>query len=147
MSRYDTSPFKITSEIPMEVEGFEPPQEEEAPVRRSERPHRAHNRLCLNVEVEEHSLWDLNKPANYKATMLDPKSKIVAAMQYLICNIKDNRNPGEPHWTCVKTIHKYLTEILKLVLGYGRILKLRLRLNANINAGFETDRDEIKSQT
>ncbi|GJS82076.1 retrotransposon protein, putative, ty1-copia subclass [Tanacetum coccineum] len=31
----DTSPSEITSEIPMEVEGFEPPQEEEAPVRRS----------------------------------------------------------------------------------------------------------------
>ncbi|GJZ44544.1 retrotransposon protein, putative, ty1-copia subclass [Tanacetum coccineum] len=66
----DTSPSEITSEIPMEVEGFEPPQEEEAPVRRSERPHRAPNRLCLNVEVEEHSLGDLNEPANYKAAMI-----------------------------------------------------------------------------
>nr|GEV52129.1 retrotransposon protein, putative, Ty1-copia subclass [Tanacetum cinerariifolium] len=67
----DTSPFEITSEIPMEVEGFEPPQEEEAPVRRSERPHRAPNCLCLNVEVEEHSLGDLNEPVNYKAEMVD----------------------------------------------------------------------------
>ncbi|GJY73286.1 hypothetical protein Tco_0477717 [Tanacetum coccineum] len=33
----DTSPSKITSEIPMEVEGFEPPQEEEIPICRSER--------------------------------------------------------------------------------------------------------------
>ncbi|GJR76868.1 retrotransposon protein, putative, ty1-copia subclass [Tanacetum coccineum] len=32
----DTPPSEITSEIPMEVKGFEPPQEEEAPVRRSE---------------------------------------------------------------------------------------------------------------
>ncbi|GJW19278.1 retrotransposon protein, putative, ty1-copia subclass [Tanacetum coccineum] len=70
----DISPSEITSEIPMEVEGFKPPQEEEAPVRRSERPHRAPNRLCLNVEVEEHSLGDLNEPANYKAAMLDPES-------------------------------------------------------------------------
>ncbi|GJU21220.1 retrotransposon protein, putative, ty1-copia subclass [Tanacetum coccineum] len=52
----DTSPSEITSEIPMEVEGFEPPQEEEAPVCRSERPHRDPNRLCLNVEVEEHTI-------------------------------------------------------------------------------------------
>ncbi|GJZ74271.1 putative RNA-directed DNA polymerase [Tanacetum coccineum] len=36
--------------LSQEVEGFKLPQEEEAPVRRSERPHRAHNRLCLNVE-------------------------------------------------------------------------------------------------
>nr|GFD46678.1 hypothetical protein [Tanacetum cinerariifolium] len=67
----DTSPSKITSEIPMEVEGFELPQEEEAPVRRSERPHRAPNRLCLNVEAEEHSVGDLIEPANYKPAMLD----------------------------------------------------------------------------
>ncbi|GKB83515.1 hypothetical protein Tco_0950410 [Tanacetum coccineum] len=52
----DTSPSEITSEIPMEVEGFEPPQEEVIPVRRSERTHRAPDRLCLNVEAEEHSL-------------------------------------------------------------------------------------------
>ncbi|GJR21742.1 retrotransposon protein, putative, ty1-copia subclass [Tanacetum coccineum] len=68
----DTTPSeKITSNIPQEVEGFEPPQEEVIPIRRSERPHRAPNRLCLNVEVEEHSLGDLNEPASYKAAMLD----------------------------------------------------------------------------
>nr|GEV29863.1 hypothetical protein [Tanacetum cinerariifolium] len=65
----ETSPSEITSKIPIDVEGFEPPYEEEAHVRRSERPHRAPNRLCLNVEVEEHSLGDLNEPANYKAAM------------------------------------------------------------------------------
>ncbi|GJX64640.1 retrotransposon protein, putative, ty1-copia subclass [Tanacetum coccineum] len=31
----DTSPSEITSEIPMKVEGFEPPQEELIPIRRS----------------------------------------------------------------------------------------------------------------
>nr|GEV66263.1 retrotransposon protein, putative, Ty1-copia subclass [Tanacetum cinerariifolium] len=65
----DTSPSEITSKIPMEVEGFELPQKEVIPVRRSERTHRAPTRLCLNVEVEEHSLGDLNEPASYKAAM------------------------------------------------------------------------------
>ncbi|GJS03683.1 retrotransposon protein, putative, ty1-copia subclass [Tanacetum coccineum] len=60
----DTSPSEITSEIPMEVEGFEPPQEEVIPIRRSERTHRAPERLCLNVEVEEHSFVDLKHPRN-----------------------------------------------------------------------------------
>ncbi|GJR07498.1 retrotransposon protein, putative, ty1-copia subclass [Tanacetum coccineum] len=46
----DTSPSENTSEIPAEVEGFEPPQEEVIPVRRSARTHRAPDRLCLNVE-------------------------------------------------------------------------------------------------
>ncbi|GJU38117.1 retrotransposon protein, putative, ty1-copia subclass [Tanacetum coccineum] len=49
----DTTPSEITSNIPQDVGGFEPPQE----------------------EVEEHSLGDLGEPANYKAAMLDPESK------------------------------------------------------------------------
>ncbi|GJW09163.1 retrotransposon protein, putative, ty1-copia subclass [Tanacetum coccineum] len=70
----DTSPSEITSEIPMEVEGFEPPQEEDILIRRSERTRRAPNRLSLNVEAEEHSLGDLNEPTSYKAAMLDSES-------------------------------------------------------------------------
>ncbi|GJT66290.1 retrotransposon protein, putative, ty1-copia subclass [Tanacetum coccineum] len=70
----DTSPSEITSKISMEVEGFEPPQEEEILIRRSKRSRRVPNRLCLNVEVEEHSLGDLNEPTSYKAAMLDSES-------------------------------------------------------------------------
>nr|GEY89583.1 hypothetical protein [Tanacetum cinerariifolium] len=88
----DTSPSEITSEIPMEVEGFEPPQEEKAPVYRFERPHQAPDRLCLNVEVEEHSLGDLNEPANYKAVMLDPEyDKWLDAMNTEMQPMKDNQ--------------------------------------------------------
>ncbi|GJS87522.1 hypothetical protein Tco_0770158 [Tanacetum coccineum] len=43
----DTSPSEITSEIPMEVEGFGPPQEE-----------------VILIQVEEHILGDLNEPPN-----------------------------------------------------------------------------------
>ncbi|GKE28015.1 retrotransposon protein, putative, ty1-copia subclass, partial [Tanacetum coccineum] len=86
----NTSPSKITSEIPIEVEGFEPPHEEKAPVRRSARTHRAPECLCLNVEVEEHSLGDLNEPANYKTTMLDPESnKWLDAMNAKMQSMKD----------------------------------------------------------
>ncbi|GJY54398.1 retrotransposon protein, putative, ty1-copia subclass [Tanacetum coccineum] len=70
----DTSPSKITSETPIEVEGFEPPQEEDIPIRRSERTHRAPNHLSLNVEAKENSLGDLNEPTSYKAAMLDSES-------------------------------------------------------------------------
>nr|GEZ30678.1 hypothetical protein [Tanacetum cinerariifolium] len=62
----DTSPSEITSEIPMDVEGFEPPQEEVILIRRSKRTHQAPNRLCLNVEVEEHSLGMLMNPLSIK---------------------------------------------------------------------------------
>ncbi|GJT78793.1 retrotransposon protein, putative, ty1-copia subclass [Tanacetum coccineum] len=87
----DTSPSEITSEIPMEVEGFEPPQEEVILIRRSERTHRAPNCFCLNVEAEEHSLGDLNELTSYKDAMLDPESNkwldaINAEMQCKIDN-------------------------------------------------------------
>nr|GEW89879.1 hypothetical protein [Tanacetum cinerariifolium] len=48
---------------------FEPPHEEEAPIRSSIRTHQAPERLCQNVEVKGHSLGDLNEPANYKAAI------------------------------------------------------------------------------
>nr|GEV25464.1 copia protein, Gag-Int-Pol protein [Tanacetum cinerariifolium] len=88
----DTSPSEITSEIPMEVEGFKPPQEEVILIRRSERTHQAPTRLCLNVKVEEHSLGDLNEPTRYKAVILDPESykrrdAMKAEMQSMIYNM------------------------------------------------------------
>ncbi|GJV86284.1 retrotransposon protein, putative, ty1-copia subclass [Tanacetum coccineum] len=90
--KIDTSPSEITSEIPMEVEGFEPPHEEEPPVRRSVRTHRAPECLCLNVEIEEHSLGDLIEPANYKAVILDSEfnmwlDAMNAKMQSMIDNM------------------------------------------------------------
>ncbi|GJY05518.1 retrotransposon protein, putative, ty1-copia subclass, partial [Tanacetum coccineum] len=88
----DKSPSKNTSEIPAEVEGFEPPQEEVAPFRRSVRTHRAPERLCLNVEVEEDSLRDLNEPANYKAALLDLEyNKWLDSMNAEMQSMKDNQ--------------------------------------------------------
>nr|GEU44266.1 UDP-glycosyltransferase 71E1 [Tanacetum cinerariifolium] len=44
------------------------------------------------IEVEEHSLGDLNEPANYKAVILDPKSnKWLDAMNMEIQSMKDNQ--------------------------------------------------------
>nr|GEV42816.1 hypothetical protein [Tanacetum cinerariifolium] len=66
------------------------PPENKIVVARSERTHRAPNRLCLNVEVEEHSLGDLNKPASYKAAMLDSESnKWIDAMNAKIQSMID----------------------------------------------------------
>ncbi|GJY30565.1 retrotransposon protein, putative, ty1-copia subclass [Tanacetum coccineum] len=265
----DTSPSENTSEIPMEVKGFEPPQEEVVPIRRSARTHQAPKRLCLNVELKEHSLRDFYEPTNYKAAMLDPKSnKWLDAMNAEIQSIKDNQvwclvdlppnskgfsqtyevdyeetfslvahirairiltdieafydyeiwqmdvktaflngcldediymvkpegfvdpnHPrkmnnskrgnipmqerldlnitqdastlrevkrmqnvpyasavGEPHWTDVKTILKYLRNTKDMFLVYGRNPEAKLKVDCYRNAGFKTDRDEIKSQ-
>ncbi|GJV88839.1 retrotransposon protein, putative, ty1-copia subclass [Tanacetum coccineum] len=241
----DTSPFENTSKIPIEVESFKPPQEEVVPIRRSARTHRAPDRLCLNVEVEEHSLGDLNEPTNYKAAMLDPKSnKWLDVMNAEMQSMKDNQvwrlvdlppncfvdpnhprkvcklqrsiyglkqasrrwnkrfdeeikkfgfaqnldeidttkrgyipmqerldlnktqgastpeevkrmqntpyasvNPGKPHWTAVKTILKYLRNIKDMILVNDGNPEAELRVDCYCNAKFETNRDDIKSQT
>nr|GEX55660.1 retrotransposon protein, putative, Ty1-copia subclass [Tanacetum cinerariifolium] len=88
----DISPSENTSKIPVQVEGFKPPQEEIASICRSVRTHRALIRLCLNVEVEEHSLGVLNEPANYKAALLDSESnKWFNAINAKIQSMKDNQ--------------------------------------------------------
>ncbi|GJU92897.1 retrotransposon protein, putative, ty1-copia subclass [Tanacetum coccineum] len=117
----DTSPSEITSEIPMEVEGFEPPQEEEIPIRRSERTRRAPNRLCLNVEAEEYSLGDLNEPTSYKAAILDSESnKWIDAMNAEIQSMMDNMV-----WVLVdlppgcKTVGSYLDKDIYVVQPKG----------------------------
>nr|GEW54944.1 hypothetical protein [Tanacetum cinerariifolium] len=87
----DASPFEITSKIPMDVEGFEPPQEEVIPIHRSVRTPQTPDHLCLNVEVEEHSLVDLNEPASYKVAMLDSDAnKWIDAMNAEIQSVIDN---------------------------------------------------------
>ncbi|GKA07503.1 retrotransposon protein, putative, ty1-copia subclass [Tanacetum coccineum] len=49
------------------------------------------NRLCLNVEAEEHSIGYLNEPISYKAAMLDSKSnKWIDAMNAEIQSMIDN---------------------------------------------------------
>ncbi|GJX53908.1 retrotransposon protein, putative, ty1-copia subclass [Tanacetum coccineum] len=68
------------------------PFENKIIVARSSRTHRAPNHLCLNVEVEEHSLGDLYEPTNYKAAMLDSKSdKWLDAMNVAMQNMKGNQ--------------------------------------------------------
>ncbi|GKE37487.1 hypothetical protein Tco_1460892 [Tanacetum coccineum] len=57
------------------------------------------------------------------------------------------QNPGEPHWTVVKNILKYLRNTKDVFLVYGGNPESRLRVDCYCDAGFETDRDDIKSQT
>nr|GEV22175.1 hypothetical protein [Tanacetum cinerariifolium] len=177
----DISPSENTSKIRMEVEGFKPPQEEVVLVRRSARTHQAINRLCLNVEVEEHNLrfkidnskrgnismqerLDLNKtqgastPEEVKRMRNIPYASAVVSIMYVVrCtrpdvafaqNITSNfqQNLGKPHWTAKKTIVKYLKNIKDKILVYGGNPEGELRVNCCCNAGFETNRDDIKSQ-
>ncbi|GJY68831.1 retrotransposon protein, putative, ty1-copia subclass [Tanacetum coccineum] len=51
------------------------PQSDINSICKSSRTRRAPDRICLHVDAEEHELGDLGEPANYKAALLDPKSK------------------------------------------------------------------------
>ncbi|GKA17687.1 retrotransposon protein, putative, ty1-copia subclass, partial [Tanacetum coccineum] len=83
----DTPPSEITSEIPIEVEGYEPPQEEVIPVRRSERTHRSPDRSSLNIDainVEIQSMMDnmvwvlVDLPSGCKTMIHTYKARLVA---------------------------------------------------------------------
>nr|GEY04239.1 hypothetical protein [Tanacetum cinerariifolium] len=51
------------------------------------------------------------------------------------------------HWTAVKNILKYLRNTKDTFLVYGGDLEAELRVNCYCDVGFETDRDDTKSQT
>ncbi|GKD45379.1 retrotransposon protein, putative, ty1-copia subclass [Tanacetum coccineum] len=57
------------------------------------------------------------------------------------------QNLGEPHWTAVKNILKYLRNTKDMFLVYGGNPSTELRVECYCDAGFETDRDDTKSQT
>nr|GEU94995.1 putative retrotransposon Ty1-copia subclass protein [Tanacetum cinerariifolium] len=47
--------------------------------------------MCLYIDAEEHELWDLGEPANYKAALLDHESdKWLNAMNVEMQSMKDN---------------------------------------------------------
>ncbi|GKE42623.1 hypothetical protein Tco_1469907 [Tanacetum coccineum] len=57
------------------------------------------------------------------------------------------QNPGELHWTAVKNILKYLRNAKDMFLVYGGNPSTELRVECYYDVGFETDRDDTKSQT
>ena len=54
-------------------------------------------------------------------------------------------NPGVDHWTAVKNILKYLKRTKDMFLVYGG--DKELIVNGYVNASFDTDPDDSKSQT
>ncbi|GKC12161.1 putative retrotransposon protein [Tanacetum coccineum] len=108
---------------------------------------------------------DLNKtqgastPEEVKRMQNVPYASAVGSIMYAVrCTRPDvafaqnitshfQQNPGEPHWTAVKTILKYLRNTKDMFLVYGGNPEAKLRVDCYCDAGFETDRDDIKSQT
>ncbi|GKD38750.1 hypothetical protein Tco_1258957 [Tanacetum coccineum] len=57
------------------------------------------------------------------------------------------QNPGEIHWTNVKIILKYLRNTKDMVLVYGVKPEAQLKVSCYADASFQTDKDDMKSQT
>ncbi|GJS73661.1 retrovirus-related pol polyprotein from transposon TNT 1-94, partial [Tanacetum coccineum] len=106
---------------------------------------------------------DLNKiqgastPEEVKRMKNVPYVSVVGSIMYAVrCTRPDvvfaqnitsrfQQNPGEPHWTAVKNILKYLRNIKDMLLVYGGNPKVELRVDCYCNAGFETDRDDVQN--
>ncbi|GJR35978.1 retrotransposon protein, putative, ty1-copia subclass [Tanacetum coccineum] len=108
---------------------------------------------------------DLNKtqgastPEEVKRMQNVPYASAVGSITYVVrCTKPDvafaqnitsrfQQNPGECHWTAVKNILKYLRNTKDMFLVYGGNPETEPRVDCYCDAGFETDRDDTKSQT
>ncbi|GJW59501.1 retrotransposon protein, putative, ty1-copia subclass [Tanacetum coccineum] len=108
---------------------------------------------------------DLNKtqgastPEEVKRMQNVPYASVMGSIVYAVrCTRPDvafaqniisrfQQNPGEPHWTAVKNILKYLRNTKDMFLVYGGNPEAELRVDCYCDAGFETDRDDTKSKT
>nr|GEW62711.1 retrotransposon protein, putative, Ty1-copia subclass [Tanacetum cinerariifolium] len=57
------------------------------------------------------------------------------------------QSPGKAHWTTMKNILKYLRRTKDMFLVYGGNPDVELQVKCYCDAGFETNRDDTKSQT
>nr|GEV37145.1 hypothetical protein [Tanacetum cinerariifolium] len=72
---------------------------------------------------------------------------LIATAAFYYYEIWKMNNPGEPYWTAVKTILKYLKNTKDMFLVYCGNPEAELRVDCYCDAGFESDRDDIKSLT
>ncbi|GJY07802.1 retrotransposon protein, putative, ty1-copia subclass [Tanacetum coccineum] len=146
----DILPSENTSEHPIEEESLAPivsQEEDVVPVRRSVRTHKAPNRLCLNVEIDPDRLSFNIEVEEHRSIMYAVRCTRpdVAFAQNITSRFQ--QNPGEAHWTAVKNILKYLRNTKDTFLVYGGNPEAELQVKCYCDAGFETDRDDTKSQT
>ncbi|GJW09309.1 hypothetical protein Tco_1575136 [Tanacetum coccineum] len=108
---------------------------------------------------------DLNKtqgastPEEVKRMQNVPYASAVGSIMYVVrCTRPDvafaqnitsrfQQSPGESHWTAVKNILKYLRNTKDMFLVYGGNPEAELRVDCYCDTGFETDIDDMKSQT
>ncbi|GKD57373.1 hypothetical protein Tco_1290760 [Tanacetum coccineum] len=98
-------------------------------------------------------------PAEVKRMKGVPYASAVGSIMYAVrCTRPDvafsqnltsryQQNPGESHWTTVKNILKYLKNTKDMFLVYGCDSTTELGVTLYTDASWETDRDDLRSQT
>nr|GEX13815.1 hypothetical protein [Tanacetum cinerariifolium] len=154
----DILPSENTSEHPIKEESLAliiSQEEDVIHVRRSVRTHKAPDRLSLSdpefekwlvvMNTKMQSMYD-NKV--WRLVVLPPNAIVVKSKWiYKKKTDMDCKNSGEAHWTAVKSILKYLRNTKDMFLVYGGDPEAKLRVNCYYDVRFETDRDDMKSQT
>nr|GEX20377.1 retrotransposon protein, putative, Ty1-copia subclass [Tanacetum cinerariifolium] len=93
----------------------------------------------------DYEIWQMDVKNAFLAGYLDEDIYTVQPKGFV--DPKHPRKPGELHWTVVKNVLKYLRNTKDVFLVYGGSPKAELRVTCYCDAGFKTDRDDIKSQT
>ncbi|GKC02148.1 retrotransposon protein, putative, ty1-copia subclass [Tanacetum coccineum] len=118
-----------------------------------------HGYILMQERLDLNKTQGASTPEEVKRMQNLPYASTVGSIMYDVrCTRPDvvfaqnitslfQQNLGEPHWTVVKTILKYLRNTKDMFLVYGGNPESELRIDCYCKAGFETDRDEIKSQT
>ncbi|GJY37373.1 putative retrotransposon protein [Tanacetum coccineum] len=93
-------------------------------------------------EAEEHSLGDLGEATSYKAAMLDPESKKID-YEETFSLVDDIR--AITILISIAAFYDY--EIWQMDVKTAFLYEAELRVDCYCDAGFETDKDDIKSLT
>ncbi|GKD60860.1 retrotransposon protein, putative, ty1-copia subclass [Tanacetum coccineum] len=171
IQREDAQPSENTSKHQPEVEheDFEP-LTDVIPVRRPARIPQAPKRYGFYVDAEEHELGDHGEPPNYRPALSDPKfNKWLEAINAKMQSIKDNQMdasicgsiPMQPNVDLSKTqgpstpaevkqmkeVPYIRLQVLSyMLLVYGGDSSIELNVTCYTDVGWETDRDDLRSQ-
>ncbi|GJW84497.1 putative RNA-directed DNA polymerase [Tanacetum coccineum] len=115
--------------------------------------------ILMQPNVDLSNTQGPSTPAEVKRMKGIPYASAVGSIMYAVrCTRPDvafsqnltsryQQNLGESHWTAVKNILKYLRNTKDMFLVYGGDSTTELGVTCYTDASWETDRDDLRSQT
>nr|GEZ20251.1 retrotransposon protein, putative, Ty1-copia subclass [Tanacetum cinerariifolium] len=117
-----------------------------------------HETIPMQPNVDLSKSQGPSIPAEVKRMKGIPYASTVGSIMYVVrCNRPDvafsqnqtsryQQNPCESYWTAVKNILKYLINTKDMFLVYGGDSTIELGVTCYIDATWETNRDDLRSQ-